>query len=107
MHLSIAHELHAWLLHYSPAVLHGILPVDYYQHHLLLVEAVFLLLQDDVEERDIEQSLRLLKHYCFMFSHVYGKQSQRVALWVPVYCEISMKYVYNIIRTFVLQETNT
>ena len=51
------HELRVWLVHYSPAVLHGILPEDYYRHHLLLVESVFLLLQDEVGERDIEQSL--------------------------------------------------
>lgn len=69
-----AHELRAWLLHYSPVVLYGVLPDAYYQHHLLLVEAVFLLLQDEVHDRDIEQSLRLLQHYCFMFAPLYGKQ---------------------------------
>jgi len=37
--LCVAHELRAWLLHYSTAVLHSVLPEDYYQHHLLIVEA--------------------------------------------------------------------
>ena len=69
----IAHELRAWLLHYSPIVLHGILFSDYYQHHLLLIEGVYLLLKQVVSQEDIEQSSRLLKHYCFMFTFLYGK----------------------------------
>lgn len=67
-----AHELRAWLLHYSPAVLYGVLPEDYYQHHLLLVEATYLLLQQCISERDIQQSFELLKHYCFLFAALYG-----------------------------------
>ena len=50
-----AHELRAWLLHYSPVILHGILPVEYYQHHLLLVEGIFLLLKEVVTSEDIKQ----------------------------------------------------
>ena len=69
----IAHELRAWLLHYSAVVLHGVLPQEYYQHHLLLVEGVFLLLKEEVANEDIEQSTRLLQHYCFMFPFLYGK----------------------------------
>lgn len=68
-----AHELRAWLLHYSPAVLYQILPQAFYQHHLLLVEAIYLLLQDKVLESDIEQSFQLLKHYVFMFASLYGE----------------------------------
>lgn len=69
----VAHELRAWLLHYSPVILNGILLSDYYQHHLLLVEGVYLLLKQVVSPEDIQQSFRLLKHYCFMFSVLYGK----------------------------------
>ena len=83
VNICTAHELRAWLLHYSPAVLHGILPSDYYQHHLLLVEAVFLLLQDEVEEKDVKQSLQLLKHYCFMFAPLYG-----------TLCTLDLYYIY-------------
>ncbi len=55
----IAHEVRAWVFHYSPLVLHGLLPDIYYQHHLLLVEGVFLLLQDVVRS-EITHSTRLL-----------------------------------------------
>lgn len=68
----VAHELRAWLFHYSPAVLYQILPEIYYQHHLLLVEGTFLLLQDSVYESDIKKSSRLLQHYVFMFASLYG-----------------------------------
>lgn len=70
--ISIAHELRAWLLHYSPVVLYGVLPDMFYQHHLLLVEAIFLLLQDAVQDSDVKQSQRILQHYCFMFGPLYG-----------------------------------
>ena len=67
-----AHELKAWLLHYSPVVLQGFLHEDFYQHHLLLVEGVYLLLKDLVEEADITQSAKLLNHYCYLFPVLYG-----------------------------------
>ena len=67
-----AHELRAWLLHYSPVVLYEILPEDFYQHHLLLVEAIYLLLQDSIKAEEVQQSSLILQHYCFMFAPLYG-----------------------------------
>ena len=67
-----AHELKAWLLHYSPVVLQGFLHEDYYQHHLLLVEGIYLLSKDLVEAADITQSAKLLNHYCYLFPVLYG-----------------------------------
>ena len=67
-----AHELRAWLLHYSPIVLYEFLPDDYYQHHLLLVEGIYLLLKDIVTTDDTAQSARLLNHYCYLFPVLYG-----------------------------------
>ena len=55
-----AHELRAWLLHYSPVVLYGILPDDYYQHHLLLVESIYLLLQEAIPDKEIDHVVKLL-----------------------------------------------
>ena len=53
----VAHELKVWLLHYSPVILNRYLREDYYQHHLLLVEGIYLLLKDEVTNEDILQSL--------------------------------------------------
>lgn len=68
-----AHELRAWLIHYSPVILHGILADNYYQHHLLLVEAIYLLLQDKVARADVERCKQILQHYCFMFAPLCGQ----------------------------------
>ncbi|XP_065892432.1 uncharacterized protein [Dysidea avara] len=76
--MNASHELRAWLLHYSTAVLYGVLPEDYYQHHLLLVEASYLLLQRCITERDIQQSFELLKHYCFLFAALYGERHMTI-----------------------------
>lgn len=67
--IHVAHELRAWLLHYSPVVLHGILLVDYYQHHLLLVEGIYLLLKQLCLKRIFSKAFAC----CFMFSVLYGK----------------------------------
>jgi len=75
-----AHELRAWLLHYSPVVLYKVLPEEYYQHHLLLVEATYLLLKDIIKANELEQSLFLLQHYCFMFAPLYGKCNHIICL---------------------------
>ena len=72
---NLAHELRAWILHHSVAVLHGILPNTYYQHHLLLVEAIFLLLQEQITRKEVRHSLELLKHYCFLFGTLYGMRT--------------------------------
>lgn len=45
LNLFSAHELRAWLIRYSPVVLHGSLPEAFYQHHLLLSESIYLLLR--------------------------------------------------------------
>ena len=68
----LAHESRAWLLHYSPLVLKDVIHEQYFQHHLLLVESIYLLLKDIVTKDDIVQSSKLLKKYCFLFSSFYG-----------------------------------
>lgn len=72
-YIQLAHELRSWLLHYSPVALLNILPEEYYQHHLLLVEGIYLLLKDVVEDADWNKSNNLLRHYCFMYSPLYGR----------------------------------
>jgi hypothetical protein len=73
LYFHTAHELRAWLLHYSPVVLVDHLDGDYYQHHLLLVEAVYLLLKDTISDADLTQSEYLLRHYCLLLGPLYGK----------------------------------
>ena len=60
----------------QPSMLVNYLDADYYQHHLLLVEAVYLLLKETISEGDVAQSERLLQHYCFLWGPLYGKCSK-------------------------------
>ena len=69
-------------MHYSPAVLYEILPEEFYQHHLLLVDATYLLLQDTIKTNEVKHSLLLLQHYCFMFAPLYG---MHIAIYVTMY----------------------
>lgn len=69
----LAHELRAWLIHYSPVVLYGILDDAFYQHHLLFVEAMYLLMQNRIPVNDVAKSEQILRYYCYMFGPLYGK----------------------------------
>ena len=71
-----AYELRSWLLYYSPVVLHGILDDVYYQHHLILVQAIYLLLKDVIKKAEQEKSMQLLQYYCYLFSSLYGRYSE-------------------------------
>ena len=76
-----------WLVHYSPVVLQRILPDIYYQHHLLLVEGVYLLLKDSISDEELDKSFKLFKHYCYLFPSYYG-------MYVCVYMYALYKYMY-------------
>jgi hypothetical protein len=61
------------LVFYSVPVLHGLLPNEYFQHHLLLVEAVVLLSKVSVSPKEVDHAERVLFHYCSMYAALYGE----------------------------------
>ncbi|XP_044167373.1 uncharacterized protein LOC122951430 [Acropora millepora] len=67
-----ASELRTFLLFYSIPCLYGILPEQYFQHYILLVEAIYLLLQDSISPRDIIKASSLLKHFCIRIKELYA-----------------------------------
>ena len=69
-----ASELRAFLLYYSLPCLWGLLEEEYFQHLLLLVNGVFLLLQDSISPSDIESSSRMLLHFCTRMEALYDKR---------------------------------
>lgn len=71
-----ASELRSFLLFYGPAVLYNILPKPYYEHFLLLSEAIFILLLESISERQLEHAERLLLHFCILFEGYYGLRFQ-------------------------------
>lgn len=70
--INTAKEFRSWLLFYSLPVLHGVLREEYYQHYALLVVAIWLLLQSSISQEDVDIAERLLNHFCFKFSLLYG-----------------------------------
>lgn len=67
-----ASEYRAWLLFYSIPVMLGILPDDYFSHHMLIVQAIYLLLQESIDVTDLSKAEVLIQHYCFKIQHYYG-----------------------------------
>ncbi|KAK2558802.1 hypothetical protein P5673_019017 [Acropora cervicornis] len=60
-----ASELRTFLLFYS-------LSMFYFQHYILLVEAIYLLLQDSISPSDIIKASSLLKHFCIRIKELYA-----------------------------------
>lgn len=71
-----ASELRSLLLFYSVPCLFGLLPDDYFQHYILLVEAIFLLLQTSISRSDLGKCSKLLKHFCLRIEELYGSRYQ-------------------------------
>lgn len=69
-----ASELRAFRLYYALPCLWGLLEEDYFQHLLLLVDAIFLLLQDSISPSDINKSSSLLVHFCTRMEALYGRR---------------------------------
>ena len=55
-----ASELYYWLILYSIPALEKILPEKYFQHWILLVKSIFLLLQDNISKKNLEEAETLL-----------------------------------------------
>ena len=51
----------------------NILPQEYLVHHMLLVEAIYLLLQDSIAPADTSKAEILIQHYCFKASSYYSE----------------------------------
>lgn len=69
-----ASELRSFLLFYSLPCLYGLLPDNYFQHYLLLVEAIYILLQDSISMIDLSKASKLLKHFCIRIEELYGRR---------------------------------
>ena len=67
-----ASEFRSFLLYYSLPVLRDIQSKEYFQHYLLLVNAVYILLKDSISAADIDKSNALLTHFCCLFAALYG-----------------------------------
>ncbi|KAE8738233.1 hypothetical protein FOCC_FOCC016292 [Frankliniella occidentalis] len=64
-------DFKVWLFYYSIPVLSGLMSDLYLNHHMLLVSAVFLLSQQSISPRQINQASLLLNKYVLEFEVLY------------------------------------
>ncbi|KAK3929414.1 Halomucin [Frankliniella fusca] len=69
-----AKECENFLLFYSIPALQGLIPFKYVKHWFLLVQALHLLLRNDVTLEDCNTARTLLCHYCCDIQELYGEQ---------------------------------
>ena len=69
-----ANEIRSFLLFYGPVILQGLLPKAYYEHFLLLSEAVYILSSTDITKESIEKCEKLLCNFCIKFQILYGER---------------------------------
>ena len=69
-----AREWESWTLYYSLPILATVLPKDYVDHWRLLVEGLYLLLQENISSDDLNESSRLLHKFVFECEEKYGEK---------------------------------
>ena len=66
-----ASEFRSFLLYYSVPCLYGILPPEYFEHLLLLVNAMHILLSDSISKKGLKTARVMLKNFCFQIESLY------------------------------------
>ena len=69
-----ASEYRAFLLYYSLPALAGLFPQKYWDHHALLVIAIYWLLQQSISSHQVEVCQTMLNQYCYQFSSLYSER---------------------------------
>ncbi|EEC02570.1 conserved hypothetical protein, partial [Ixodes scapularis] len=67
-----ASELRALLLFYGYVVLKPVLPRQFFKHFTLLSYGVYLLLKDEITERDLREARALLEKFVLQMGALYG-----------------------------------
>lgn len=69
-----ASEFRSFLFFYGIPCLWNILPDEYFQHFILLVEAIWLLDQISVSPECLQKAHNLLQHFCLRIEALYGSR---------------------------------
>lgn len=64
----------AIILFYSSDVWYDILPIEYLAHHMLLVEAIYILLSSSITPLILDKAKRMINHYCFKIQSYYTER---------------------------------
>ena len=69
-----ASEFRSFFLMYSIPLAKSFLPAEYFDHYVLLVQAVAILLKEVISQGDLEESTYLLKKFCLQIERLYGER---------------------------------
>ncbi|XP_070408783.1 uncharacterized protein [Nothobranchius furzeri] len=86
-----ASEFRALLLYYGPVVFRGILATLYYNHFLLLSEAIFILLMESISFEQIHHAERLLWNFCSQIATLYGDRYETANVHLLVHLADSVR----------------
>ena len=73
-----ASEFRSFLFYYSVPVLYGVLPSIYFDHHILLVEAIHSLNSQSISPEAIDKCEFILQYYCALFAKYYGANTMGI-----------------------------
>lgn len=63
-----------YYVYYSLPILHDILPINYWNHYVLLVIPIQTLLQQSVYEIQIQCCKEMVRKFCHQFEGLYGRR---------------------------------
>lgn len=69
-----ANELRSFLLYYGIPTLYGLLPDVYFNHYVLFVHAIYLLLKDEIKQSDLCEAENLLNQFCALLPVIYEER---------------------------------
>lgn len=75
-----AHELKAWLFHYSIPIMETMLSPLYFQHCMKFFYSIYVLNQASVSPENINLAEDLLKDFVALFSDSYGEENMTANL---------------------------
>ncbi|XP_074107779.1 uncharacterized protein LOC141533026 isoform X2 [Cotesia typhae] len=103
-----ATEWRSWLLFYSLICFKGILPQKYLDHLALLVEAVYILLSDEIDNDDIDRADSLILRYVVTYQEYFGKEVMTYNIHLLLHIVKSVRKLGPLLchNTFVFESEN-
>ncbi|XP_060589045.1 uncharacterized protein LOC132744372 isoform X2 [Ruditapes philippinarum] len=87
-----ASEYRSFLLFYGAACLYGVLDQVYFDHFMLLSDAIWLLLQECITKQELEQATSKLQYFCFQMATLYGSRSATFSVHLLLHIPTSVRY---------------
>lgn len=86
-----ASEYRSILLFFGPVVFWGILAGPYFNHFLLLSEAIFILMMESITPAQIDHAEKLLWNFCSQMSGLYGERYMTANMHLLVHLADSVR----------------